>query len=91
MLTMAERKFVNINTFQIAYRQWGESGKPIVLLHGIPMNSSLWKRTGTTLARRGYQVYAPEMLGLGYSMGSIDNDHSLRGQAKLFSLSYICR
>ncbi len=84
MPPFSERKFVNIGPCTVAYRQWGENGKPVVLLHGIPMNSTLWERTGTFLAQRGYLVYAPEMLGLGYSEGPIEVDHSLRGQAELF-------
>ena len=81
-----ERKRTTLNTCNVAYRQWGITGKPIVLLHGIPMNSSLWERTGHKLSAQGYFVYAPEMLGLGYSEGPIDYDHSLNGQARLINL-----
>lgn len=81
-----DRGFVKTDSFNIAYRQWGTSGKPIVLLHGIPMNSTLWHHTGTVLSEHGYLVYAPELLGLGYTEGPRDYDHSLRGQAQLVDL-----
>ncbi len=81
-----ERRWIPLNTFNVAYRQWGTTGKPVVLLHGLPMNSSLWERTGSKLSTDGYLVYAPEMLGLGYTEGPIDYDHSLNGQALLVNL-----
>jgi 2-hydroxymuconate-semialdehyde hydrolase len=89
MPNIGERKFITTNSFNIAYRQWGSHGKPIVLLHGIPMNSSLWNLTGIELAKQNYTVYAPEMLGLGYTEGPIDYDHSLEGQSRLIEV--FCR
>ncbi|NOY59522.1 MAG: alpha/beta hydrolase [Calditrichaeota bacterium] len=79
----SKRLWAKLDTCNVAYRQWGTKGKPIVLLHGIPMNSSLWKQVGPELSASGYLVYAPEMLGLGYTEGPIDYDHSLNGQARL--------
>lgn len=80
------RKFISIDGFKVAYREFGEPGnKPILLLHGIPMNSSLWSRVGPLLAERGYHVVAPGQLGLSYTTGPIESDHSLRGQAELFT------
>lgn len=86
MKTMfSERQWAEVNGCQIAYRQWGREGKPIVLLHGFPMNSVLWHYIGLQLSKQGYRVYAPEMLGLGYTEGPENHDHSLPGQARLVS------
>ncbi len=82
---LVERQWATVDDCRVAYRQWGKEGKPIVLLHGFPTNSSLWARVGLRLSAQGYRVYAPEMLGLGYTEGPQDHDHSLRGQAKLLS------
>ena len=82
---IAKRKFVKIDLFEIAYRQWGTNGKPIVFLHGIPTNSILWNSTGEFLAKQGYNVFAPELLGLGYTNGPIDHDHSFEGQSKIIN------
>ena len=80
-----DRKWAKIDDFRVAYRQWGETGNAVVLLHGIPMNSILWHQIGPYLADNGFRVYAPEMLGLGWTEGPLDWDHSLRGQANLFT------
>jgi 2-hydroxymuconate-semialdehyde hydrolase len=80
---LVRRQWIELNGCRMAYRQWGNEGKPIVLLHGIPMNSSLWERTGSELSENGYRVYAPELLGLGYTEGVLGYDHSLTGQAEL--------
>ncbi|NOY99220.1 MAG: alpha/beta hydrolase [Chloroflexi bacterium] len=82
---LVERQWTTVGDCQVAYRQWGEEGKPVVLLHGLPTNSALWARVGRRLSAQGYRVYAPEMLGLGYTDGPEDHDHSLRGQAQLLS------
>ena len=66
---ISERQWATADDCRIAYRQWGREGKPIVLLHGIPMNSSLWNRVGPRLAAQGYRIYAPEMLGMGCTEG----------------------
>jgi len=65
-----ERKQVTLNTCNVAYRQWGITGKPVVLIHDIPRNSSLWERTGHKLSPQGYLIYAPEMAGTGYTKKS---------------------
>jgi pimeloyl-ACP methyl ester carboxylesterase len=81
-----ERYYVTVESFKIAFRKWGDTGKPIMLLHGIPMNSSLWNLAGNELSSNGYCVYAPEMLGLGYTDGAVNCDHSLKQQAKIIEL-----
>lgn len=46
----SERHLLMTGKCKVAYRRWGKEGKPLVLLHGIPMNSSLWINTGNALA-----------------------------------------
>jgi len=79
------RQWVKLDACNVAYRQWETKGKPVILLHGIPMNSALWESVGLELSLRGYLVYAPELLGLGYTDGPIGYDHSLNGQAQLIA------
>jgi pimeloyl-ACP methyl ester carboxylesterase len=80
-------KYQKIGDVKLAYRQWGTTGKAIVLLHGFPDASSFWHKNAQYLAHQGWRVYAPEILGLGYSTAPlhlIDQiDHSLDGQAQL--------
>jgi pimeloyl-ACP methyl ester carboxylesterase len=71
----ANRKFIKIDSFEIAYRKWGTEGKSIVLLHNIPSNSILWNITGEYLSKKSYCVLAPELSGMGYTSGSFDYNH----------------
>jgi 2-hydroxymuconate-semialdehyde hydrolase len=80
-----KREFIKTGLFDIAYRQWGTEGKAVVLLHGIPTNSILWNKTGEYLAENGYRVFAPELLGLGYTKGPMIYDHSFLGQSKIIN------
>ncbi|HEV7760858.1 MAG TPA: alpha/beta hydrolase [Acidimicrobiales bacterium] len=69
----------------IHYRVAGpEDGPPIVFVHGVLVNGSLWRRVADRLAADGYRTYTPD-----WPMGSHrtgmepDADLSPRGMAKL--------
>lgn len=51
----------------LAYLEWGSSGKPILLLHGITSSARGWWRVAPELAERGYHVFAADMPGHGES------------------------
>ena len=42
-------------------------GRAVMLLHGIPTSSYLWRHVAPVLAERGYRVLAPDVLGAGAS------------------------
>ena len=44
-----------------------KSGKPVLLLHGFPDSSSLWRNQIPALAAAGYRVIAPDLRGFGES------------------------
>jgi len=52
----------------LAYREVGE-GRPLVLLHGLLGDGTLWLRRGhaETIAARGYRVIMPDFRGHGSS------------------------
>ncbi len=60
-------RFVEANGVLTAYRQWGSSGSPIVLLGGFLEPSFVWDAVGPLLARAGHRVYALDLDGFGYS------------------------
>jgi pimeloyl-ACP methyl ester carboxylesterase len=69
----------------IHYRVAGpEDGPPIVFVHGVLVNGSLWRATADRLATEGYRTFTPD-----WPMGSHrtgmepDADLSPRGMAKL--------
>jgi pimeloyl-ACP methyl ester carboxylesterase len=49
-----------------AYRQWGTSGTPVVLLGGFLEPSFVWEDVGPLLAQ-GHRVYALDLDGFGYT------------------------
>ena len=48
------------------YNDWG-SGKPIVLIHGWPLNSEMWEYQAPVLAASNYRVIAYDRRGFGKS------------------------
>jgi pimeloyl-ACP methyl ester carboxylesterase len=57
------------------------SGPPLILLHGLLGYSFSWRYTMPALAPYA-TVYAPDMMGAGFSDRPRDIDHSVRGTAK---------
>lgn len=53
-------------TFSV--RETGEGGEPVVLLHGFPETSFMWRGLMATLADAGYHCVAPDQRG--YSPGA---------------------
>ena len=53
---------------QIRYQVDGpEDGAPVVLVHGLFVNSDHWRKTLRDLATQGYRAYALDLWGCGYS------------------------
>src|SRR3990172_8210073 len=42
-------------------------GKPIVLLHGFPLNRKIWEPQTPALIKAGYKVITPDLRGFGES------------------------
>jgi pimeloyl-ACP methyl ester carboxylesterase len=52
---------------RIAFEEYGEGERPIVLVHGLLMNRRMFERLGPMLARRGNRVICVDLLGHGLS------------------------
>lgn len=53
---------------QIRYQVSGpEDGEPVVLVHGLFVNSDHWRKTLQCLGDHGYRAYALDLWGCGYS------------------------
>jgi pimeloyl-ACP methyl ester carboxylesterase len=59
-------------------------GPPLVVLHGTPFSSYVWRRIAPALTRR-WTVYAWDMLGYGASEKRAGQDVSLAAQTRLFA------
>ncbi len=60
-------KFVEADGVLTAYREWGTSGPPIVLVGGFLEPTFVWQDVGPRLAAAGHRVYALDLDGFGYS------------------------
>jgi len=78
-LAKSKRK---IRTFvgDVAYLRQGQ-GPPLVLLHGIPSSSYLWRDVIGPLSAT-FDVLAPDLLGYGDSDKRLDADLSIAAQAR---------
>lgn len=66
--------------------RWGRqgSGPPVVLLHGTPFSSVVWREIAAALAKR-HEVYVWDMLGYGQSDMDQGQDVSLGAQQEIFA------
>lgn len=62
----AGMRFVSADGIRTRYRQWGNSGSPVVLVHGFVESADTWDPLGKVLAAR-HRVYALDLTGWGYS------------------------
>jgi pimeloyl-ACP methyl ester carboxylesterase len=61
------RRQVHAGGMTFSYLEWGESGAPLLLLHGITSSARGWWRVAPNLVALGYHVYALDMPGHGQS------------------------
>ncbi|HYT78180.1 MAG TPA: alpha/beta fold hydrolase [Actinomycetota bacterium] len=75
-----EQSFATTGPGRIAYLEGGQ-GVPILLIHGMPTSSYLWRRVLPLLAPR-FRVFAPDLMGFGDSDKPEDADLSIVAQAQ---------
>lgn len=75
---------VLINGTRIAHGVYGE-GDPVVLIHGTPSSSLIWRNVLLILASAGYKVHVFDLLGYGLSERPWDPaiDTSISGQVPI--------
>jgi pimeloyl-ACP methyl ester carboxylesterase len=72
---------VELAAGEVAYEVFGE-GPPVVLVHGTPSRSHIWRDVAPTLAEH-HAVYVYDLLGFGDSERKGDQDISIAAQARL--------
>lgn len=78
----SERKrFLRVGEARVAYRKEGD-GEPVLLLHGCPFSSFVWRKVMVRLSAR-YRCLAPDLLGLGDTETPVGAAWSLRAQAAM--------
>src|SRR5688572_7072818 len=73
---------VEVRGLRVAYRAAGE-GPPVVLLHGWPTSSYLWRGVIPALAGAGRRVIAPDLPGFGASEKPPDAPYTIGFQAEV--------
>ena len=77
----ASKRFVTLGLTRVAYYEEG-AGEPLLLLHGCPFSSYIWRKVVPRLAARN-RCLAPDLLGLGDTETPEAADWSLRAQAAM--------
>lgn len=75
------KKFVEVGRAKIAYIGEG-NGSPIIFIHGYPTSSFLWRKV-ISLLSSDYRCYVPDLLGLGDTEVSLEEDYSMPFQAEM--------
>ena len=80
-----KNQFLDLRGLRFHYRNWGGSGQPLVLLHGLASNSLIWKLVAPLLARR-FRVLALDQRGHGLSAKPDDgyDFHAITGDLQAF-------
>jgi pimeloyl-ACP methyl ester carboxylesterase len=76
-------QFARIDGHRIAFQDHGH-GRPVILIHGIPTSSHLWRGVIPSLAR-DHRVIAPDLLNYGRSDKPETADVSIAAQAEMIA------
>lgn len=80
----AETHSVTVAGHRVHYYVMGPSaGPPVVLVHGLGGRSEDWRNLAPYLARAGYRVYLPDLLGYGKSERPREFSYSIADEAKI--------
>src|SRR5215210_5338139 len=74
---------VRVSSGEVAYGVFG-NGPPVVLVHGTPSRSYIWREVVPTLAE-GHAVYVYDLLGFGESERGEGQDVSIAAQGRALS------
>ncbi len=75
------KRFVGVSGAEVAYADEG-AGPPVLLLHGCPFSSFIWRDIIARLRGR-FRCLAPDLLGLGDTETPMDFDWSVRSQVRM--------
>jgi pimeloyl-ACP methyl ester carboxylesterase len=73
---------IKVDGYRMHYLAMGPaSGPPVVLVHGLGGRAEDWWSVAPALARAGFRVYMPDLIGFGRSQQPADFSYSVRDQA----------
>jgi pimeloyl-ACP methyl ester carboxylesterase len=81
-LTGVQNRTVQVEGFRLHYEAEGPANGPVVVLvHGLGGSAEDWRNLAPYLAKAGYRVYMPDLLGYGHSPMPADFSYSVRAEA----------
>jgi pimeloyl-ACP methyl ester carboxylesterase len=81
-LSGVKSRTVDVQGFRVHYLEEGPSGgKPVVLIHGLGGRAEDWRNLAPYLARAGFHVYMPDLLGYGRSGLPANFSYSVEDEA----------
>jgi pimeloyl-ACP methyl ester carboxylesterase len=81
-LAGVKNREVAVNGFRIHYEAEGpENGPVVVLIHGLGGRAEDWRNLAPRLAKAGFRVYLPDLIGYGRSQKPRDFSYSVRDEA----------
>lgn len=82
MLTGVESHAVAVQGHSVHYLAEGPaSGKPVVLVHGLGGRAEDWRNLAPYLAKAGFRIYMPDLLGYGRSEEPENFSYTVRDEA----------
>lgn len=79
-----ENRWVWVDGHRLHYEVEGPiAGQPVVLVHGLGGRADNWRALAPYLARGGYRVYMPDLIGYGRSDQPQNFSYSIRDEAKV--------
>ncbi len=83
-LTGVRSRTVQVHGFRVHYLEVGPpGGRPVVLIHGLGGRAEDWRNLAPYLARAGYCVYMPDLLGYGRSGLPANFSYSVSDEAEI--------
>ena len=84
-----ESRNIKVDGYRVHYLATGPvSGPPVVLVHGLGGRAEDWWNVAPVLAKAGFRVYMPDLLGFGRSQQPADFSYSVRDQAAIVVASW---
>jgi len=77
-----ESRTIQVSGYRVHYLAEGpQNGPAIVLVHGLGSRAEDWRMLAPYLAKAGFRVYLPDLLGFGRSQQPTDFSYAVRDQA----------
>lgn len=83
-LAGVENREVTVNGYRVHYETEGPTNGPVlVLVHGLGGRAEDWRDLAPLLAKAGFRVYLPDLIGYGRSQKPVDFSYSVRDEANI--------